>query len=231
MRYLLLVLAALGIAATPAGAQNPVPLDTLVHNFQLPRQLPECGLEAVLMRVAKETGVRIGFERTSDCHGHRAFGFPEILKPLSLVNAEVLDGVQVKDVLSRIAALVPDYDWAIMEDVAVFRPSAAWKDTADALGARVPRMHFVDAPAIHVVGAMLSRQLPGDAGKGILSIDFPGGTLLDALNSLVRSQPAMWYASTDGQELHVSVMNVPSGSGLSVTMPIPALLNRGTPSF
>src|SRR6185295_13402672 len=207
MRYLFFALVMLGVAAGPAAGQTPVPLDTLVHDFKLPRQLPECGLEAVLLRVAKETGVRIGFERTSDCHGHRAFGFPEILKPLSLLNAEVLDGVQVKDVLSRIAALVTDYDWAIMEDVAVFRPSAAWKDAADPLGARVLRMHFVDAPANHVVGAILSRQLPGSAGKGILSIDFPGGTLLDALNSLVRSQPAMWYASTDGQELHVSVMN------------------------
>src|SRR5580765_748053 len=117
MRYLLLVLAALGIAATPAAAQNPVPLDTLVHDFKLPRQLPACGLEAVLLSLAKETGVRIGVERTSDCNGHRAFGFVEAHKPLVLTNAEVLDGVPLKEVLGRIAALVPDYDWAIMEDV------------------------------------------------------------------------------------------------------------------
>jgi len=233
MRYLLLVLAALGIAATPAAAQNPVPLDTRVKNFQVPRELPECGLEAVLLRLAKETGVRIGFERTSGCRGHVASGFPEAYKPLSLVNAEVLDGISLKDVLSRIAALVPDYDWAIMEDVAVFRPSAAWKDADDALGARVPAMRFSEAPVIRVVDSILNRRpVRHDTKEETVSIDFPGGTVLEALNSLVRSQPAfgMWYAGTDGQRLSVWIMNVPNGSGHGVSTPIPTLLSRRNPS-
>jgi hypothetical protein len=117
MRYLVLVLAALGIAAAPAAAQNPVPLDTLVHNFKLPRELPVCGIDAILLHVAKETGVAIGMERTSECEGHVATAFPQAYRPLSLANAEVLDGVPVKDVLARIAGLAPDYDWAIMEGV------------------------------------------------------------------------------------------------------------------
>jgi hypothetical protein len=225
MRHLFLALA-IGVAAASAAAQNPVPLDSPVKNFQLPRQMPVCGLEALLLRLAKETGLRIGMERTSDCEGRKALGFPEAYKPIDLTNAEVLDGLAGKEVLGRLAALVPDYDWAIMEDVAVFRPSAAWNDAGDALGARVPAMHFSEAPASRVVGTILNRPPAGDSGKQVLSIDFAGGTLLEALNSIVRSQPAMWYASPHGERLSVWVMNVPAGSGLGVSAPISGLLTR-----
>src|SRR5262249_16786814 len=68
--------------ATPALGQAPAWLDTPVKNFQLPRQLPECGLEAVLQRLAKNAGISIGFERTSNCAGHKPSGFPEMVKPL-----------------------------------------------------------------------------------------------------------------------------------------------------
>lgn len=228
MRHLFLASALLGVLAGPVMAQ-PSALDAPVQSLQLPRQLPPCGLEAVLLRVAKETGVRIGMERTSECEGHKAFAFPQAYTGLDLTNAEVLDGVTVKEVLGRIAALVPDYDWAIMEGVAVFRPSEAWKDTKDPLTARVPAMRFSEAPAGRIVGTILN--LPGSQGpRQIMSIDFPGGTVLEALNSLVRSQPAMWYASTDGQRLHVGVMTVPTGSGFSVSVPIQGLFNRRLPS-
>jgi len=182
----------------------------------------------LLLRLAKETGVRIGMERTSPCEGRTALAFPQAYQGLDLSNAEVLDGVPVKDVLARIAGFAPDYDWAIMEGVAVFRPSTAWKDANDALAARVPAIRFSEAPAARIVSTILN--LPGvhDQGK-IMSIDFPGGTVLEALNSLVRSQAAMWHATSDGQKLFVSVMSVPEGSGFSVAVPLPELFSRRRP--
>jgi hypothetical protein len=230
MRYLLFALVALGLAAAPAAAQNRVPLDARVHNFQLPRQqLPACGVDAILLHVAKETGVAIGMERTSECDGHIATAFPHAYKPLNLANAEVLDGVTVKEVLGRVAALAPDYDWAIMEGVAVFRPSSAWRDSNDALAARVPAMRFFEVPVYRILGTIL--QLPGDRGpKKIMSIDFPGGTVLEALNALARSQPVMWHATSNGERLFVSVMSVPDGSGFSAAATIPTLFNRRIPS-
>ena len=65
----------LGAFAATASAQQPASLDAPVHDFKLPRELPECGLEAVLRRLAQETDVRIGFERTTLCNGHHALGF------------------------------------------------------------------------------------------------------------------------------------------------------------
>jgi len=209
-------------------AQQPSPMDTPVQNFRLPRQLPECRLEALLLRLAKETRVRIGMERTSNCEGRTVLAFPQAYQGLDLANAEVLDGVPVKDVLGRVAALVPGYDWAIMEGVAVFRPSEAWKDTKDGLTARVPAMRFSEAPVGRLVATILN--LPGvhDQGK-VMSIDFPGGTVLEALNSLVRSHAAMWHATSDGQKLFVSVMSVPEGSGFSVAVPQSELFSRRRP--
>jgi hypothetical protein len=209
-------------------AQGPSALDTPVKNFKLPRQLPQCKLEAVLLRLAKETGVRIGMERTSQCDGRTALAFPQAYQGLDLADADALDGVPVKDVLARIAAFAPDYDWAIMEGVAVFRPSAAWKDANDALAARVPAMRFSETPASRIVATILN--LPADQGpRKLMSIDFPGGTVLEALNSLVRSQAAMWHATSDGRKLFVSVMSVPEGSGFSVAVPLPELFSRRRP--
>jgi hypothetical protein len=219
------------LAAHPA-AQQPAsssPLDQPVHNFQMPRQLPPCGLEAVLQRLARETGVRVGIERTLECDGRKTLAFPTVYKPLDLTNAEVLDGVLLKEVLARLAALVPDYDWAIMEGVAVFRPSDAWKDAKSPLTARVPAIHFSEVPLSRVLAAILN--LPGtDSPRQIVSIDFPGGTVLEAFNALVRSQPAMWHAIPDGEKLFVSVMmNTPARSGLHVSAPVPGLFSRRLP--
>ncbi len=43
-----------------------------MKDFRLPRQLPEYGLEALLLRVATNAGVSIAFERGTNCHGHQA---------------------------------------------------------------------------------------------------------------------------------------------------------------
>jgi hypothetical protein len=229
MRFLLTT-AAFVLVAGIAAAQEPSALDARVHGFKLPQQLPTCGLEAALLLVAKETGVHMGFERTTDCDGRKAMGFPEAYKPLDLSNAAVLDGMPVKDVLARIAALAPDYDWAIMEGVAVFRPSGAWSDPTSPLAARVPAIRFSDAPLGRVMSTILN--LPRPAGPGqIVSIDFQGGTVLEALNALVRSEAAMWYVSSDGQRLFVSVMQRTGGRGFGLSAPVSGLISRRPSSF
>jgi len=218
---LLLTTAAFVLVALIAAAQEPSDLDAAVHAFKLPRQLPTCGLEAVLLQLAKETRVRIGFERTTDCRGHVATGFPEAYKPLDLSNATVLDDMSVKNVLARIAALAPDYDWAIVEDVAVFRPSDAWSDAKSPLTMRVPAFRFSETSVSRVMAAILEQ--PGLQGPNqLVSIDFQGGTLLEALNALVRSGPAMWYVSSDGQRLFVSVMQRTGGRGSLFSRRLPS---------
>ena len=226
-----LTAAALALLAGTAGAQVPPSLDTPVHAFALLRHLPECGLEAVLRRVAKNAGVPIGFERVTTCRGHQALGFPEMLKPLDRAGADVIDGVPVKEVLARIAAMDPDYEWAIVEGVAVFRPSSAWRDTNDPLTLRVPAMRFFDAPAVSVVGAMLNwPERAPDRRQHRTSVVFAGGTVLDALNSLVQSQPAMWYVSSNRERLFVAVWFAGSNDGFSLAAPMSGLVNRRPPS-
>lgn len=80
-----------------------------------------------------------------------------------------------------------------------------------------------------MLGAILN--LPGTDSPGqIASIDFPGGTVLEALNALVRSTPAMWHAIPDGEKLFVSVLNSPVGSGLYARALVPGLFSRLLPS-
>jgi len=208
---------AIVLCSSTAFAQAPPSLDAPVHHFTLPRQLQECGVEAVLLSVAKNAGVSIGFERTTTCRGHQAHGFPEMPKPLDLTGGQVLDGVPVKDVLARIAAMDPDYDWAIVNGVAVFRPSSAWKDANDPLALRVPAVRFSDAPAVTIVGAMLNWPERGpDRRPHNTSVDFGGGTVLDALNALVQSQPAMWYVSANDERLFVDVWFPRTNDGFGI---------------
>jgi hypothetical protein len=115
-----------------------------------------------------------------------------------------------------------------MEGVAVFRPSGAWSDAKSPLATPVPAIHLSEAPLGRVMASILN--LPGPKGPGqIVSIDFQGGTLLEALNSLVRSQAAMWYVSSDGQRLFVSFMLSPGGRGFGIGAPVSGLFSRRLP--
>ena len=81
------------------------------------------------------------------------------------------------------------------------------KDVLGRVAARVPAIRFSEVPLSRVMAAILN--LPETKAPGqILSIDFPGGTLLEALNALVRSQPAMWHAIPDGEKVLVSVLGL-----------------------
>jgi len=233
-----LALAIFAAFATAAAAQPPTSeslLDRPLVQFRMPKQLPECGLETALASLAKETGLPIGMERTPECERRKASAFPPAFlhPPFDLANTEVLVGVPVREVLGRIAALATDYAWAIMEGVAVFRPASAWSDANNALAAGVPAMRFSDANAGLVMFTILNVPLGRPASetaalyRGLrLSIDFPGGTLLDALNSLVRTQPGAWYVSSVGETAFVGVAVHPNGPGVGFTAPIPGLFAR-----
>jgi hypothetical protein len=228
MRNALAVAIVAVLAASPTG-QEPASVfsfDQRVHKFQLPKQLPPCGLESALVRIAKETRVPVGMERVPECEQRSSSGFPPAFAPIDSASADVFDGISVKQLLGHLAARAPEYEWAIMDGVAVFRPGAAWADPMNPLAARVPAIRFSEAPAYRVVGTILNLPTPGQGPKYPMTIDFPGGTVIDALNLIVRTQAATWFASSNGQRLTVGLMMRPEGPGFGVSAPIPGLFAR-----
>jgi hypothetical protein len=228
MRNALAVAIVAVLAASPTG-QEPAsvsPLDQPVHKFQLPKQLPPCGLESALVRIARETRAPVGMERVPGCEQRAPSAFPPAFAPIDSASADVFDGISVKELFGHLAARAPDYEWAIMDGVAVFRPGAAWADPMNPLTARVPAIRFSEATAYRVVGTILNLQTSGQGPKYPITIDFPGGTVIDALNLIVRTQAAAWYASSNGQRLSVGVMMRPEGPGFGVSAPISGLFAR-----
>jgi hypothetical protein len=115
----------LGFAAGGA-AQTPSPLDTRVTTFRLPNPLPPCGIVAGVGRLRQRAAISIGFEVESACVDSR----PQFR---SSPTDDDLDGLTVRDVLDRLVAMVPAYQWREVGGIVVIRPALAWDDPREPL--------------------------------------------------------------------------------------------------
>ncbi len=118
---------------------QPSPLDAPT-TLRLPSTLPTCGVNTVLLALARTSHVVSGFEESRDesreCSGR-------------FVRVDVTyeqPSMTVRQVLDRLVALAPDYQWAEMDGVAVIRPVAAGTDGADVLNGRVAPLRLGVAP-------------------------------------------------------------------------------------
>jgi hypothetical protein len=202
----LVMLASLAVGAAQ---ESGSPLDTPT-TLRLPETLPPCGITTALQRLARTSRVAIGFEEGSDCRGN----FPRLNVTY---DDSGLHSITVRDVLDRLVALSPDYRWSEMNSVAVVRPVTSWNDPTDALNLHVGAFHIDNATVSRTLAVIL--KLPGPdrddsvANNGTFSIAFNGGTMVEALNTLVRAREGVgWNARLfvhpgEGQSptLHLSI--------------------------
>jgi hypothetical protein len=202
------ILTALASVALGAqGTRSPLDVPTALR---LPANLPACGITTALLKLARTSDVAIGLEESADCRGK----FPRL--DLTVDNAAAR-GMTVREVLDRLVALSPDYRWSEMNGVAVVRPVASWTDPADALNLRVQSFRIDNATVRGTLALILGVPAGEQARHGVLdnrafSIAFSGGTMIDALNTLVRARQGVgWNA---GLVIHPS----PSGEDRSPTL-------------
>jgi hypothetical protein len=227
----LAAIAVVSLAAT-VSAREPPPLDRVVHNFQMPAALPPCGLATAVYDLARKAGLQVGFERAAGCTG--AASFPK-LDRTAATDAEA--GLTASDVLDRVLTLAPEYGWLDMNGVAVIRPRSAWTDPNNALNVRIPAFHAADVSIGQMLATILD--LPGRVGGDgrRFSVDFAGGTIPEALNAIVRTQPsAIWsvsllvHQSPTGEDrspgFAIQLLTLPDGPGVGMSTPLPRLLAR-----
>jgi hypothetical protein len=202
---ILAVLASVALAAQGSRSLFDVPTA-----LRLPITLPACGITTALLKIARSSDVAIGLEESSDCRGK----FPRV----DLTNDNAGSGsMTVREVLDRLVVLSPDYRWSEMNGVAVVRPVASWTDPADALNLHVEPFQIDDATVSETLARILSVPAGVAARHDILdnrgfSIAFSGGTMIDALNALVRARQGVgWNA---GLVIHPR----PSGDDQSPTL-------------
>ena len=179
------------------GAQSPSKLDDPIKGgffiTDLGRLSP-CALGAVIPQVARQGGVPAGFESTPDCWLSPRFDpfDPE-------VNGQALAGRSAREAFDHLMTLMPMYSWKDMDGVVVVRPKGSWDDPADVLNLPTKRFNAMNQRIDDVLHTLLARVVPvafyphedvpqvGRPIDRLVSVEFPGGSMLEALNALVRA--------------------------------------------
>ncbi|HYV96078.1 MAG TPA: hypothetical protein VE967_01335 [Gemmatimonadaceae bacterium] len=202
--------------------------------LRLPASLPACGIDTVLVALARTAHVATGFEYADDCRDR--FLPVDVTYDLSGRTA-----VTTREALDQLVALVPDYAWKDMDGVAVVRSRKAWADSSNALNARMAAFRFADTTLSETMAALL--RLPARDSRldtQHFTLAFNGGTVTEALNALVRARGHVgWKAgvlyhgslSDPAPSLQVSVRTfnagdrAPDEGALSMATPVPRFLS------
>jgi hypothetical protein len=177
----------LGMAQRPF--DEPVQVEFRVDN---PRSLHACAGVRALDQIARATHVLLGFENLQTCGpGPRSlFVGPD---------NENLTGMSARLAFNRFIEAMPSYSWKPVNGVAVIRPTEAWDDGDGLLNQTVQPFEARDQNVNAVLHAALEATAPslflphthvprrGVLSSQLITVTFPGGTLLDAFNAMVTA--------------------------------------------
>jgi hypothetical protein len=196
MRRILIGTVVLMLAvATASEAQTRKTLDDPLGAFFVPNPLTPCAVATTLLELERSVNVLVGFERAPECSA-AADWFPDPAWP----TVDNLSGQTVRQVLDHITMLAPAYEWRDIDGIAVIRPFNAWNDNANALNAHADGFTITDghlregiAAALRIRNLNIAIADAESMSNRQFSVDFAGGTALDALNAVIRAHDAaMW---------------------------------------
>jgi predicted outer membrane lipoprotein len=194
------------VAALPLAYVQPDDIGAgRIPRLLLPMPLDVCSSAPVITEVALVLRIPLGFEQAA----------VPCARPSP--DTEELIDVTVTDVLNRIVAAVPIYVWEFTDGVLVVRPRplvqhkehfllekvSAYDATAEDLG---PALKAISVP-FRPRGFVRRDGWLVNAGRAEppMSVAFPGGTLLEALNALVRGRSDLsWRLTYCGPEATVA---------------------------
>lgn len=171
----------------------------------------DCSMFELFDQVARQSGIAIGFENLSSCW----------LGPRSVVQAghsHVLHARTAREAFDEVVTINPSFRWAQIDGVVVVRPVAAWDDPADVLNQRAAAFQVINVDLHEALVRALDATTPPlrypRATRAVrtrlfdppMSVDFSGGTLLRALNAVVRGKgDAVWRVAYMHDEAAVLV--------------------------
>jgi hypothetical protein len=201
MRTTLLALFVVTLAV-PTAAQHPSALDDPIRKeFRIddPRSLQPCASGIAIDQVARATHVLAGFENTPDCW----------LSPRSLAavtGIDIVAGMSARQAFDHVIASMPMFSWKELNSVVVVRPTMASADPNDLLNQSVQPFQASNAYVDDVLHRVLLAATPslfiphedvprsGELVRHSMTLTFSGGTMLDALNAMIRAHgSAEWH--------------------------------------
>jgi hypothetical protein len=216
------------LGTVPVAGHHASRLDDPVRGeFRIdnPRSLGACAGYIAIDQIARQAQVLVGFENMSDC-----WLSPRQLK--AATDTETLTGMSAREALDHLMTLMPEYSWREMNGVAVVRPKMKWDDPTDVLNFRAAAFRVTESPLGNALHRALQAVTPsvfhpheddetlrGPNGT-LLSFVFPGGTMLDALNAIVRAhQSAEWQLGYGTNPARIN-LNTLTFSDSGVTAPV-----------
>jgi hypothetical protein len=162
-------------------------------------------LRFLLMLISRSARVPIGFEEVA--------GFPMPydgnLSTISSSERTVLIGLTVGEALDALVSADPRYSWREQDGLILIRPVEAWEDPARFLHQRFGGFFLRDSTVSDVAKALFARfSVAIKFGEGgvlgdppgpdfrlerRMDYDVPSGTMIDALNSVVRAHGGLGW--------------------------------------
>jgi hypothetical protein len=179
-------------------------LDSPRVKLQIPSTVAPCDTIRIAHRIGLEADLPMGIESAPEPTADECTDdTPQRLLPGPSLSARVA--------LDQLVAGAPHYGWRDMNGVIVVRPSAAWSDVSHFLASPVAAFSATDtdmAQALAAISQPLGDRVLGPHYRGwaasrkharSFAIRFEGGTLLDALNAVVRPRGDLgWTVSYCG---------------------------------
>jgi hypothetical protein len=184
----------IAVAGT-AGAQPPRTLDDPIGVFFAPNPLPPCGIATALLQLGRAANVLMGFERTPECSQD-----PNWFPDPSGQTLDNLSGLTVRQALDHLIMLAPEFEWRDMNGIGVVRPFNAWNDANNPLNAHRAGFTLTNGRLVDGIANVLQKPnlavvniAPASMANRRFSMAFAGGTVVDALNAVIRGHDgAVW---------------------------------------
>lgn len=139
-----------------------------------------------------------------------ATGFEETKEPVEMNGHQqsremLVTGKRLGDVLDALVAADLRYEWREISGVVVVRPRDAWRRGDGVLNARVPDIRMDGDTIDSLLDSIQSHVFPGfkrpatEPSGRRMSLVLKAGTLLDAVNEIVRADRGRWLLERSGR--------------------------------
>jgi hypothetical protein len=165
--------------------------------------LDDCAMFELFDQVARTANIPIGFENAPGCGFGRRANVPED-------RGRILAASTAREAFDEVAALNGNFEWQDIDGMVIVRPEDAWHDASNLLNLPARSFQITNVAADDALYRVLdaatprvtyvaSRKRASGSLDAPVSVDFGGGSLLRALDAVVRAKgDAEWrvgYAS------------------------------------
>jgi hypothetical protein len=174
-------------------------LNAPVPGLRVPVSPTPCDAHAIAQQIAIATRARLGFEDLPACTTETYPGKVWLANRIWTVGTQETVGVadmSAREALNWLTKAIPAFAWRDMDGIAIVRPTEAWSSSKDLLNSRVPSLHTTVNLSESINRLFFGSRLTSTGGGRTFALSFDGGSVVDALNTILSSAPGTEWDAT-----------------------------------